>query len=63
MTITTERYTKNGEATVLEFGTGGGQYYVKLDDAVLLQASSYRPVWARGLDARAFLVSAGWRKA
>lgn len=62
MTIKTERYTKNGVVTTLEYGAGRGSYYVLLDGVVLAQCSSYRPVWAVGAVARTALTETGWTK-
>ena len=60
MTIKAERYTKDGIETTLEYGVGRGQYYIVQDGIVLAQCSAYRPVWAKGQEARTALVESGW---
>lgn len=63
MTIKRETFTKDGETTVLEYGMGGGQYYVKIDDVVLSQTTAWRFAWDRGQEARHALAATGWEKA
>ena len=60
MTIKRERYTKDGIETTLEFGTGRGWYYVKLDNVVLSQTTMWRFAWDAGRNARTALASTGW---
>lgn len=62
MTIKAKTYIKNGVTTTLEYGMGGGSYYVKLDDVVLSQCSSYRPAWAKGQETEGALSETGWEK-
>lgn len=62
MTVSAKRYEKNGITTTLEYGTGGGMYYIKIDDVVIAQCTSYRPAWRRGQDAEQMLAETGWEK-
>lgn len=60
MTITTERFTKDGIATFLTWNTWAGRYWVALDDVVLAEGHSSRGVWVAGQDARKALTETGW---
>ncbi len=61
MTITAKRYVKDGIETTLEYGVGGGRYYVKLDDVVLAECFSYRAPWIKGQEAEKALKETGWK--
>lgn len=64
MEISRERYRKGQQTMTLVFGMGrGSTYYVTLDDVVIDQSTVSKAVWAAGLNARAGLISCGWKLA
>jgi hypothetical protein len=60
MTITRYRYTKENLETVVEFGMGGGIYFVRIDDVVITETFVTRYAYGKLRDARVLLVDAGW---